>query len=139
MVFNTKILELSLFSDEKYGSLVVAEALRGIPFEIRRVYYIFGVPEKEERGFHSHNKLEQVLICVNGHVTVAVSTIDDEEEVLLDSPTKGLYIGPMVWRVMKNFSTDCVLLVLASDYFDESDYIRDRVSYIEKAKEHFLK
>jgi len=139
MVENTTILELKDFSDEKYGSLVVVEAMRGIPFNVKRVYYIYGVPGGETRGHHSHNELEQVLICVSGSVCITVSTDDTEEDVLLDSPTKGLYIGPMVWRVMKDFSSDAVLLVLASEYFDEADYIRSYDSYAEKAKEYFKK
>ena len=139
MVSNTKIIEFKVNSDEKYGSLVALEAMRSVPFDVRRVYYIYGVSKEETRGHHSHNELEQVLICVNGSVTIAVSTGENEEEVVLDSPGKGLYIGPMVWRVMKNFSSDAVLLVLASEYFDEADYIRDHDRYIEKAKAYFQK
>jgi len=140
MVPNTRILELGSFSDEQYGTLVALEATKEIPFEVRRAYYIYGVPENETRGHHSHNKLEQVLICVSGSVTIALSMPgENEEEVLLDSPTKGLYIGPMVWRVMKGFSEGAVLLVFASEYFDESDYIRDKDMYFIKAKEYFQK
>ena len=137
MVSNTNIIEFKAFSDSKYGSLVSIEAMRNIPFKIRRIYYIFGVPGGETRGHHSHNELEQVLICISGSVTIVVSTADTEEEVLLDSQTKGLYIGPMVWRVMKDFSPDAVLLVLASEYFDEDDYIRNYDIYVDKAKEYF--
>jgi len=139
MVTNTRIIEFGAMSDDKYGSLVFLESMRSIPFKLQRIYYIYGVPCEETRGHHSHNELEQVLICVNGSVTIVVSTYDEEEEVLLDSPTKGLYIGPMVWRVMKDFSHDAVLLVLASEYFDEEDYIRDHDSYIDKSKQFFIK
>jgi len=139
MISNTRIIDLTACSDDKFGSLVALEGDKSIPFQVRRVYYIYGVPGDETRGHHSHNELEQVLICVSGSVTIVVSTPGAEEEVLLDSPTKGLYIGPMVWRVMKDFSHDAVLLVLASEYFDEKDYIRGHDSYIVKAKKYFQK
>ena len=137
MVANTKIINLPVFSDAEYGSLIAVEAMESIPFEVRRVYYIYAVPNSKERGYHSHNRLEQVLICVNGSVKIRVSTPDNMEEIILDSPESGLYIGPMVWRVMYDFSPDAVLLVLASEHFDESDYIRDYDSYIEKAEKYF--
>jgi len=139
MTQNTKIIEIPVFFDSKYGSLAVLESLRSVPFEVRRVYYIYGVPEDETRGHHSHNELEQVLICIKGSVTVSTSTIGDKNDHFLDNPSKGLYIGPMVWRVMKDFSEDAVLLVLASEYFIESDYIRCHDQYIDKAKKFFQK
>jgi len=113
MIINTNIISLPAHIDEKYGSLVAIEETRAIPFKIRRVYYIYGVPCGEERGFHSHNDLEQVLICVSGSVSITVNTPYEEETIVLDTPEKGLYIGPMVWRVMHDFSSDAVLLVLA--------------------------
>ena len=137
MIENTRMIEFRTFSDEKYGSLAALESGRNIPFEVRRVYYIFDVPISEQRGFHSHNKLEQVLVCVSGSVAITVSKPGETSTVLLDSPRKGLYIGPMIWRVMHDFSPGAVLLVLASEYYDESDYIRNFESYIEKAKQYF--
>ena len=137
MIRNTRTVGFKAFSDAKYGSLVALEAMKNIPFEVKRVYYIFGVPENEERGFHSHNKLEQILVCVSGSVEIVVSTPGEEEAVLLDDPEKGLYIGPMVWRIMRNFSKDAVLLVLASEHYDEADYIRDKDMYDVKAREYF--
>jgi dTDP-4-dehydrorhamnose 3,5-epimerase-like enzyme len=138
MIANTKIIELPAFKDAKYGSLVAVETMRTIPFEVRRVYYIYDVPQGERRGFHSHNELEQVLICVNGSVMIHVSALYDSEEILLDSPEKGLYIGPMIWREMYDFSQGAVLLVLASEHFDEADYLRDRDVYMERAKRYFV-
>lgn len=137
MIRNTNIINFIEISDDKYGSLVAIEASKTAPFNLRRVYYIYGVPLNERRGFHSHNDLEQVLICVNGSVMIHVSTPYESEDILLDSPSKGLYIGPMVWREMYDFSTDAVLLVLASEYYDEEDYIRNHDEYIEVASRYF--
>jgi hypothetical protein len=138
MIKNTEIIDFSLNKDEQFGTLVALEGLRTIPFEIRRIYYIYGVPAGETRGHHSHNDLEQVLICTSGSVRLTVSTPYEEVTTLLDDPSKGRYIGPMIWRVMSDFSKDAVLLVLASEYYDESDYIRDHDVYTAKAKEYFL-
>ena len=114
---------------DKWGKLVALEGNGDIPFNIKRVYYIYGVEEKVRRGFHSHKKLEQVLICVNGSVKILLKTPEREEVVLLDKPNEGLYIGPNVWREMYDFEDDAVLLVLASDHFKPSDYIREYSKY----------
>ena len=108
-----------------------------IPFQIRRVYYITQVPAGVERGFHSHRALEQVLICLHGSVKVRVKTPFDEEIIELNNPSKGLFIGHMIWREMFDFSDDAVLMVLASEHYNESDYIRDYQQYLEEANEYF--
>ena len=107
------------------GSLVALEAEKTVPFEIKRVYYIFGTQQGVARGFHAHHNLKQVAICVTGKCRMILDNGNTREEVWLDSPTKGLLIGDLVWREMHDFSEDCVLLVLASEHYDESDYIRD--------------
>lgn len=114
---------------DKWGKLVALEGNGDIPFNIKRVYYIYGVEEKVRRGFHSHKKLEQVLICVNGSVKILLKTPEKEEIVILNRPNEGLYIGPNVWREMYDFEDDAVLLVLASDHFKPSDYIREYDKY----------
>ncbi len=133
---NVKFMEFPRHTDE-YGSLVPIEASDNVPFEIKRVYYIYGVDEGVRRGFHSHTDLKQVLICVSGQVTILVKTPWEEQEILLDDPQKGLYIGPMIWREMFDFSGDAVLLVLASDHYKVEDYIRDYNQYEEKARQYF--
>ncbi len=110
--------------DER-GSLVALEAGNTVPFDIKRVYYIFGTEKNVARGFHAHHNLQQVAICVTGKCRMILDDGNTREEVWLDSPTKGLLIGDLVWREMHDFSEDCVLLVLASEYYDENDYIRD--------------
>ena len=109
--------------DER-GSLVALEGAKTVPFEIKRVYYIFGTQPGVARGFHAHRKLKQVAVCITGKCRMVLDDGAKREEVWLDSPNKGLVIGDMVWREMHDFSSDCVLLVLASEHYDESDYIR---------------
>ena len=91
------------------------------------------------RGFHSHYDLEQMLICVKGQVNILTKTPFEEKITLLDSPENGLYIGPMIWREMYDFSADAVLLVLASELYKPSDYIRDYDLYEKEAKDYFKK
>lgn len=114
---------------DKWGKLVALEGNGEIPFNIKRVYYIYGVEEGVRRGFHSHKKLEQVLICIHGSVKILLKTPDEEEIVTLNKPNEGLYIGPNVWREMYDFDDDGILLVLASDHFKPSDYIREYDKY----------
>lgn len=125
----------------KWGSLIALEGertgAREIPFDIKRVYYIYDVSEGVRRGFHSHNDLEQMLVCVHGSVKILLKTPMGEEIVTLDSPDKGLYIGPMIWREMFDWRDGAVLMVLASKYYDEKDYIRDYAAYEEQAKTYF--
>ncbi len=107
------------------GSLVALEAEKTVPFAIKRVYYIFGTQQGVARGFHAHRNLKQVAICVTGSCRMVLDNGHQREEAWLDSPTKGLLINDLVWREMQDFSEDCVLLVLASEHYDETDYIRD--------------
>ncbi len=141
MIPNTDLFFYNAHHDETYGSLTSVECGmpdgNRTPFEVRRVYYIYNVPGQQRRGFHSHNDLEQVLLCVHGSVKILVKTPFDEEDILLDDPNKGLYIGPMIWREMYEFSDDAVLLVLASKHYDVDDYIRDYSAYELLAKDYF--
>ena len=107
------------------GDLISLESLKNIPFDFKRIYYLFNVPPDTARGFHAHKCLRQVLICVNGSCTVKIDDGDSIAETVLDSPSKGLIIEPGVWREMSSFSPNSVLIVLASEHYDESDYIRD--------------
>lgn len=110
--------------DER-GSMVALEGNKTIPFGIKRVYYIFDNRNGVSRGFHAHKALKQVAICVIGKCKMILDNGTEKAEVWLDSPTKGLFINDMIWREMHEFSEDCVLLVLASEHYDETDYIRD--------------
>ena len=112
------------------GELIAIESGKEIPFSIKRVYYIYGVGEGVRRGYHAHKKLEQVLICMHGSCKVLLDDGRERAEVLLDSPAQGLYVGHAVWREMFDFSPDAVLVVLASELYDESDYIREYPAFL---------
>ena len=133
---NCRMIAMPAFAG-RLGCLNAIESGQDIPFEVRRVYYITGVPEGVTRGFHSHRRLEQVLLCVNGSVRIRLKTPVSEEIVTLDDPSKGLYIGHMIWREMFDFTNNAVLLVLASEHYTEDDYIRDRAQYAREAAEYF--
>lgn len=122
-----------------FGHLTPIECGQEIPFDVHRIYYIYGVDPEARRGYHSHQDLEQVLICLGGSVKILVKTPYEEQVIQLDSPTKGLYIGPMIWREMFEFSEHATLLVLASKHYSESDYIRDYAQYEQEAKGYFGK
>lgn len=118
-----KLLDLANHGDGR-GGLIAIEANRTIPFKIKRVYFIHSTKVGISRGFHAHLDLKQLAICVKGSCRFVLDDGTAREEVLLDSPNKGLYIDSIVWREMHDFSEDCVLLVLASEHYDEDDYIR---------------
>lgn len=120
------------------GSLVALEAGSTIPFPIKRVYYIFATQKDVARGFHAHHNLKQVAICITGKCRMVLDDGKTREEVILDSPTEGLLIEDLVWREMHDFSDDCVLLVLASEHYDEADYIRDYDEFINEANKPFI-
>jgi len=107
------------------GSLVALEGAKTVPFDIKRVYYIFDTKKGVSRGFHAHKELVQVAVCVKGSCKMLLDDANSKEEVSLNSPSKAVLIDKMVWHEMHEFSEDCVLLVLASEHYDEADYIRD--------------
>jgi dTDP-4-dehydrorhamnose 3,5-epimerase-like enzyme len=118
-----KLVNFPSLGDNR-GALVALEAHKIVPFDIKRIYYIFGTQPGVSRGFHAHRELMQVAVCVTGKCRMVLDNGIIREEVWLDSPLKGLFIGGMIWREMHDFSPDCVLLVLASEHYDEIDYIR---------------
>lgn len=122
-------IELQLLGDER-GQLVVLESYKQIPFDIKRVYYIFGTEQGISRGFHAHKQLKQVAVCVKGKCRMLLDNGYERKEVIMDSQTKGILIEDMVWREMHDFSEDCILMVLASENYDESDYIRDYDNFL---------
>ena len=120
------------------GSLVAVEAEKDVPFAIARVYYIFGTKEGVERGFHAHKILQQLAVAVRGSCTMLLDDGKEKTEIQLDAPDKGLYIGPGIWREMKNFTEDCVLLVFADQHYDEADYLRkyeDFLAFLQTARQ----
>lgn len=121
---NIALLSFEEHGDDR-GTLIALEQNKNIPFEIKRCYYMFDTVQGVRRGFHAHKTLKQVLVCVKGQCKVLLDDGKEKEHVSLDSPNKGLYIKSDIWREMYDFSEDAVLMVLASELYDESDYIRD--------------
>ena len=107
------------------GQLVVIEGKGDIPFDIKRVFYIYGTQKDVPRGNHSHYKTKQYLIAVNGSCKVTLDNGKTKKTFDLDEPNKGLFQDALTWGTMHDFSDDCVLMVLASEYYNEVDYIRD--------------
>jgi dTDP-4-dehydrorhamnose 3,5-epimerase-like enzyme len=113
------------------GQLSVAELGGALPFVVRRVYWIHGTKPGVSRGFHAHKQLHQLCVCVAGSLRISLFDGRREESVVLDASTKGLLIGPGLWREMHDFSPDCVLMVFADAEYDEADYIRSKEAFIE--------
>lgn len=118
-----QFIEFDVKGDER-GSLVALESCKNIPFEIKRVYYMTGLKADHPRGFHAHKELKQVVICLSGSCRIIMDDGSVKEEVWLQSASKGLVIPEMQWHEMHDFSEDCLLMVLASDYYSEADYLR---------------
>lgn len=123
-----KLIQLQTHGDER-GSLVSLEQGKNIPFEIKRVYYMFKTKDGVRRGFHAHKVLKQVAIAVRGSCRFLLDDGNERIEILLDNPAQGLLIESCMWRVMYEFSDDCVLMVLADKFYDETDYIRDYAEF----------
>lgn len=124
-----KIINFQQHGDHR-GQLVALEKNKEIPFEIKRVYYMYDTVSGVRRGYHAHKALQQVLICVHGSCKIHLDDGNDTAEVILDKPYEGLYVTNNMWREMYDFSLDAVLLVLASEYYDEADYIRNYQEFL---------
>lgn len=118
------------------GNLTAGEFGRSVPFEVKRYFMVFGVPNAEVRGEHAHRTCKQFLICSHGSLTVMADDGKTRGEFVLDDPSIGLYLPPLTWGVQYNYSNDAVLLVLASEYYDPDEYIRDYGEFAERASEN---
>ena len=117
------------------GKLISIEQNNDIPFKIKRVYYLYDTNKDISRGYHAHKNLEQVAICLKGSCKIVLDDGKNRDSVILSSPEFGLYIDNNKWREIHDFSSDCVLLVLASEYYCEQDYIRNYQDFLEFSKE----
>lgn len=126
-----KLIDLPDLSDDR-GGLVALESMKSIPFQLKRIYYIFNNTKNSPRGFHAHKNLKQIAICLHGSCRFILDNGYQKEEVVLSSAKQGLLIESLLWREMHDFSPDCVLLVLASENYDESDYIRDYDDFLKE-------
>lgn len=129
-----KVLSFPEHGDER-GQLIVVEGGMNIPFEIKRVFYMCDSDDTVVRGQHANRKTEFVIINVKGTAKIKVDTGEKQEIINLDKPQIGLYLSRMVWKDMYDFSSDSVLLVLASEHYDATEYIRDYETFCKEVKE----
>ncbi len=128
-----KLVYLPKIADPR-GSLTVAESLDSIPFEIKRVYWLYDVPGGGSRGGHAHRRLRQMLVAVSGAFHVTLDNGFERKTVLLNHPYQGLLIERGIWRTLDDFSSGAVCLVLASEHYDATDYIEDYDEFLEYAR-----
>lgn len=128
-VDDCKLIQLPKIQDHR-GNLTFLEGENHIPFQIRRVFYIYDIPSGQQRGAHAHHSLHQFLICLSGGLDVQLDDGEEKRTIHLNRPWMGLHIPPMIWASEGEFDPGTVYLVLASDYYDESDYYRDYESFV---------
>lgn len=131
---NYKIIQFQCHGDER-GQLIALENEKEIPFTVKRVYYMYDTLPGVRRGFHAHKTLKQILICTSGSCKIHLDSGKETAEVILNKPYEGLFIESNLWREMYDFSKDAVLMVLASELYDESDYIRNYDEFLKYVKE----
>ncbi len=130
---NYQMLQLPTFGGD-LGYLVPIEKGEQFPFDVKRVFYVWGAPGELTRGKHAHRRVEQVAICLAGSCDFTLNDGHSVVTVHLNSPQLGVHIGTYIWGEFSNCSPDCILLVIASDYFDESEYIRDYDQFIKEVR-----
>lgn len=127
---NYQLISIKTIDSGYAGKLSFFEGTHNIPFEIKRIYYIHGVPGGAQRGGHAHKALQQILFCPYGRIEIILDDTKERTSVMLDSADKGLIIGPGLWREMIWHEENAVLCVAASEYYDEKDYIRNYEDYL---------
>lgn len=130
-VFDCSIIELDKHHSDRKGNLTVVENGITLPFDVKRVYYIYDVPGGESRGAHAHKALEQLIIAASGSFTVTLDDGTNKKSFYLNHPYQGLYVKPGMWRDLDDFSSGAVAMVLASEIYQKEDYIRDYQEFIE--------
>lgn len=134
--FPGQIISLPKITDQR-GNLTFLESNRHVPFEIRRVYYLYDIPGGEARGSHAHKRLEQVIIAISGSFEVVLSDGANEKRFTLNRGYEGLYVPRMLWRTLENFSSGAVCLVLASQPYEEDDYFRNHADFLLAARDYY--
>lgn len=122
------LINIPKIGDE--GFLCFAESKKHIPFNIKRFYFIYDVEDNSERGHHAHKKCQQVLFCIKGKIKIILDNGFNREELVLKKPNQGIYLGSRIWHEMIGFSKDTILLIVASDFYKEADYIRNYQDFI---------
>jgi hypothetical protein len=130
---NCRIVNLPKVADPR-GNLTFIEAGRHVPFEIRRVYYLYDVPGGAERGGHAHRELHQLIVAMSGSFDVILDDGQEKKRIHLNRSYYGLYVCPMIWRELDNFSSGSVCMVLASNFYDEADYYRDYPEFLKAVR-----
>lgn len=125
-----KLIEVARIGDLDRGYLSYFESNKECPFDIKRLYYIYGVPQGVERGAHAHKELKQAMVCMSGSVKIVLTDGSESKSIILDSPHQLLIINPGLWRDVSFLQPNSVLLVAANDYYEEEDYIRDYDDYL---------
>lgn len=133
-ILDCKIVQLPKIQDQR-GNLTFIESDRHIPFDIKRVYYLYDVPGGSSRAAHGHKKLHQLMIAMSGSFDVTLDDGSEKKTFHLNRSYSGLYIPPMMWRDLDNFSSGAVCMVLASEYYDEQDYFREYADFIQATKD----
>ena len=134
-VFDCSIVELDKHHEDRRGNLTVVENGITLPFEVKRVYYLYDIPGGEGRGAHAHKELEQLIVAASGSFTVMLDDGNCKRSFLLNRPYQGLYVKPGLWRDLVDFSSGAVAMVLASEVYQKEDYIRDYNEFIEFRKQ----
>lgn len=129
-VFDCSIIELDKHHEDRKGNLSVVENGLTLPFDVKRVYYLYDIPGGEGRGAHAHMELEQLIVAASGSFTVTLDDGNCKRGFVLNRPYQGLYVKPGMWRVLDDFSSGAVCMVLASDVYKTEDYIRDYVEFL---------
>lgn len=129
-VFDCSIIELDKHHSDRKGNLTVVQNGDKLPFDVKRVYYLYDVPGGEERGAHAHRDLSQLIVAVSGSFTVTLDDGHYKRSFFLNRPYQALYVKPGLWRNLGDFSSGAVCLVLASDVYQEDDYIRNYVDFL---------
>lgn len=125
-------INLPVIDSKKKGKLSFMEAGKDIPFEIKRIYYIYDIEDLNiKRGYHAHKTLKQIIFCLNGSFILELDNGFEKKEIFLNKPNKGVLIDFNIWHNMKNFNKNVVIMVVASDYYNENDYIRNYNEFIE--------
>lgn len=137
-VYDCTMIELDKHHSERKGNITVVENNDTIPFKVKRIYYLYDVPGGESRGSHAHKDLSQLIVAASGSFRVTLDDGEIKRSFILNRPYQGLYVKPGIWRDLDDFSSGSVCMVLASEVYDESDYIRDYQDFIKFKKDSIL-
>lgn len=130
-IYDCSIIELDKHHSDRMGNLSVVQNGETVPFDVKRIYYLYDVPGGESRGAHAHRDLSQLIVAVSGSFTVTLDDGHAKRSFFLNRPYQGLYVKPGIWRDLEDFSSGAVCMVLASEVYNEKDYIRDYKEFLE--------